>query len=102
MPNDGAPLAELTFTAVLIAWRGPAPYVFAPIPPECVGEVAHAARSASYGWGCVPVTATIGTTQFTTSLMPRDGGYLVPIKRAVQLSEGATVGARVHVRLTIA
>jgi hypothetical protein len=54
------------------------------IPEECVGEVHYAARRASYGWGCVPVTARIGDVTFTTSLFPRDGGYLLPLKAEVR------------------
>jgi hypothetical protein len=51
--------------ATLIEWRGPAPVVAF---DHHYGEIAHAARQASYGWGVVPVAAVIGTTRFTTSL----------------------------------
>jgi hypothetical protein len=95
-------LASLAFPARLIAWRGPAPFVFAPIPDELTPEVRYAAHEASYGWGCVPVTATIGATSFTTSLFPRNGGYLLPVKVAVQRAEGIGVGDDVAVTLEIA
>jgi hypothetical protein len=101
MDEDDAALAELAFTATLIEWRGPAPFVFAPIPDEHVGEIAHAARSASYGWGVVPAEARIGRTRFTTSLFPRGGGYLLPVKVAVQRSEAIAPGSTVQVSLTI-
>jgi hypothetical protein len=94
-------LARLAFVATLIEWRGPAPFVFAPIPEALVGEVRLAAHEASYGWGVVPVTATIGTTSFTTSLFPRDGGYLLPVKVAVQRAAAVGVGDRVAVELVI-
>jgi hypothetical protein len=97
-----ATLASLSFTARLIEWRGPAPFVFAPIPDELTAEVRYAAHEASYGWGCVPVTATIGATTFTTSLFPRNGGYLLPVKVAVQRAEGISVGDDVAVTLEIA
>ena len=92
--TDAGPLASIAFEAKLIEWRGPAPFVFAPIPEVYVGEIRHAARLASYGWGVVPVTATIGATRFTTSLFPRDGGYLLPIKVAVQRAERVAPGDR--------
>lgn len=75
--------------------------MFAPIPEALVGEVRFAAHAASYGWGVVPVTATIGTTGFTTSLFPRDGGYLLPVKVAVQRAAAVSVGDRVAVELVI-
>lgn len=74
------PLARITFSGPVIEWRGPAPFFFVTIPEENVGEVRYAARLASYGWGCVPVTASVGDVAFTTSLFPKDGTYLVPLK----------------------
>lgn len=37
----------LAFEADIIEWRGPPPYLFAPIPDHLVGEVHYAAREAS-------------------------------------------------------
>jgi hypothetical protein len=92
---------SFAFSARLIAWRGPAPFVFAPIPEDLIPDVRYAAREASYGWGVVPVTASIGATVFTTSLFPRQGGYLLPIKVAVQRAEGIEVGDQVAVIMEI-
>lgn len=92
---------EIVFDAAIIEWRGPAPFLFAPVPEHLVGEVRYAALSESYGWGVVPVVATIGTTEFTTSLFPRDGTYVLPIKVAVQRSEGIGLGDRIDVRMRV-
>jgi hypothetical protein len=91
----------LTFEADIIEWRGPPPYLFAPIPDHLVGEVHYAARAASYGWGMVPVTAQIGTTEFTTSLFRRGDTYVLPIKVAVQRAEGLGLGDRIGVTMQI-
>jgi hypothetical protein len=91
----------IEFDTQVIEWRGPAPFVFAPIPEAHVGEIRHAAAIASYGWGVVPVTATIAGTEFTTSLFPRHGGYLLPLKLLVQRELGIGVGDRVRVRLRV-
>lgn len=91
----------ITFTNRLIEWRGPAPFVFAPIPDDLTPEVRFAAHEASYGWGVVPVTATIGATAFTTSLFPRNDGYLLPIKVAVQRAEAVGIGDEVAVTLQV-
>jgi hypothetical protein len=94
-------LACVGFHADVIHWRGPPPYLFAPVPDEHVGEVHYAARLASYGWGCIPVEATIGPVDFKTSLFPKDGTYLLPIKAAVQKAAGVGLGDRVHVLMRI-
>lgn len=40
-------------------------------------------------------------TEFTTSLFPKDGGYLLPLKDKVRKAEGIEEGAVVQVRLTL-
>jgi hypothetical protein len=54
----------------------------------------------SYGWGCIPVAARIGATRWKTSLFPKDGGYIVPIKAAVRRAERLELGDVVEVSLT--
>lgn len=94
-------LASIAFTGAIVEWRGPAPFLFVPVPDEHVAELRYAAREASYGWGCVPATARIGATEFTTSLFPRGDTYFVPVKVAVQRSESVAQGDRVAVTVTI-
>ena len=94
-------METLRFRADVIEWRGPAPFLFAVVPDAHVGAIRYAAMTASYGWGVVPVVATIGGTEFATSLFPRDGGYLLPVKRAVQRAEGVGPGDRVAVALRV-
>lgn len=55
------------------------------------------------GWGSLPVQATIGKTVFETSIFPdkRSGGYLLPLKAAVRVSEGIRAGMRVTVSLVV-
>lgn len=94
-------MEEIVFEAVIIEWRGPAPFLFAPVPGDHIGAIRYAAMTESYGWGVVPVVATIGDTRFSTSLFPRDGRYLLPIKVAVQRSEGIGLGDRIEVRMRV-
>jgi hypothetical protein len=92
---------ELEFTGDIIEWRGPAPYLFVPVPePECAA-IESVSQTVTYGWGVIPVSARIGATDFTTSLFPRQGGYLVPVKVKVQRAEKLDVGDTVTVRLSI-
>lgn len=92
---------ELAFTAVAIEWRGPAPFVFVPVPPDESELIRESSRELTYGWGVIPAEATIGATTFTTSLFPRDGGYLLPLKVAVQRAEGVGVGDAIAVRMRL-
>jgi hypothetical protein len=95
------PIAEFRFEAEIIHWRGPAPFFFAPAPAEQVEALRQAARTATYGWGVVPVEATIDDFTFHTSLFPKDGTYLVPLKAAVRRKTNITAGDTVTVELTI-
>ena len=91
----------LEFEAEVIQWRGPAPYYFVPVPEPLCQDLRVAARDVSYGWGVIPVTVRIGGTSWTTSLFPKDGGYLVPLKDAVRKAEGLAIGDDVEVTLVI-
>lgn len=95
-------LYEAEFAGAVIEWHGPAPFYFIRLPEEQIGEISHAARLASYGWGCVPVEARIGSVGFTTSLFPKDGGYLLPIKASVRSRTGLSPGDTAVVGLRIA
>ena len=55
----------------------------------------------SYGWGLIPVQATIGGTTWTTAMFAKDGGYVLPVKDAVRRAEEIAVGSAVEVTLTI-
>ena len=91
----------LTFTARIVEWRGPAPYYFVPLPERAAGEVHDVRAMATYGWGVIPVEARVGEVVFTTSLFPKDGGYLLPLKDAVRRPRGLTAGDDVTVALTV-
>ena len=93
---------DLRFSAEVFTWRGPAPYHFVAVPPEESAAIDDARAAVTYGWGMVPVTATVGGTEWTTSLWPKDDGYYVPLKAAVRRAEGIEVGALLDVRLSIA
>lgn len=82
-------------------WRGPAPHLFVAVPEPARSSLAEVAALVTYGWGMIPVSATIGKTTWTTSLFPKDGGYLVPIKALVQRAEQLDVGDTVTIRLTV-
>lgn len=90
----------LRFSGTVISWRGPAPYLFVPLPAE-LSAALKTDPHLSYGWGCIPAQASIGRTTFSTSLMPRQGTYLLPLKMAVQRAELVEAGTVLHVELTV-
>ena len=92
---------QLTFTGRVIEWRGPSPYYFVPVPDQESADIGEVARMATYGWGVIPVEASIGGAPFKTSLFPKDGAYLLPLKAAVRRPQGVSVGDQVTVELTV-
>lgn len=100
-PEEPEPLFDEAFAGTVIEWRGPAPFLFVPVPAKHLDALRHAARIASYGWGVVPVTAEIAGVRFSTSLFPRGGGYLLPVKVAVQRAAAIMIGSPVNVRITV-
>ena len=92
---------NLKFSGEIWFWRGPSPFHFITVPPQECGALEASSPLVSYGWGMIPVTAQIGGTGWTTSLFPKDGGYIVPVKAAVRKAEGLEEGDVVTVRLTV-
>ena len=92
---------EFTFDAEIVYWRGPAPYFYAPVPQDQADEIRGASKLVSYGWGVIPVEATVRGVTFTTSLFPKDGTYLLPLKDAVRKAAGITGGDVIHVEMTL-
>ncbi|MFF4306407.1 DUF1905 domain-containing protein [Streptomyces sp. NPDC001601] len=95
------------FGGCVVEWRGPAPYYFVPVPEEECEDVRAVAGMASYGWGVVPVEVTlggvggVGGVVFETSLFPKDGGYLLPLKSAVRKAQGVAAGDEVRVVMRV-
>ncbi len=49
----------------------------------------------------IPVAAQIGRTEWKTSLFPKDGRYIVPVKASVRTAEELEVGDTVTIRLSV-
>ena len=92
---------RLRFEGAIWFWRGPAPFHFVTVPAVESEMIHDVASVVTYGWGMIPASVTVGTTTVTTALWPKDGGYIVPIKKALQNSEGLGVDDVVEVILDI-
>jgi Domain of unknown function (DUF1905) len=94
-------VVRLRFSGELWYWRGPAPFYFVSVPDEQCRDVRALSGLVSYGWGMIPVTVTIGSSTWKTSLFPKDGGYVVPVKAHVRRTERADEGQVLTVDLAV-
>ena len=90
---------EFEFTGRIFEWRGPAPYYYVALPDEDSADLKEASALLTYGWGVIPVQVRIGDTEWETSLFPKDGRYLVPLKDRVRRTEGLDEGDEITVRI---
>lgn len=92
---------SLEFSGKIWEWRGPAPFYFVSVPAEQSQAIKSAERLLTYGWGMIPVKVCIGQTEWNTSLWPKDGLYVVPLKDRVRQAEGLEAGQTIRVRLEV-
>ena len=90
------------FNGKIWFWRGPSPYFFVTVPAKLCRDLKVISELVTYGWGMIPVTVRIGKTEWKTSLFPKDGRYIMPLKdsfrKAEELGEGDKVTVRLEVR----
>lgn len=92
---------DLDFTGEIWFWRGPAPFYFITVPDaECL-ILKDEWMFASYGWGMIPVIARIGDSEWDTSLFPKDGRYILPVKAAIREAEQVDEGDAPLVKMSI-
>lgn len=92
---------KIEFSGPIWFWKGPAPWYFVTMPAEQCHELSAISKFVTYGWGVIPVTVRIGKTEWKTSLFPKDGRYIVPIKASVRKAEDLDEGDTVTVRLEV-
>ncbi|NUR08926.1 MAG: DUF1905 domain-containing protein [Nocardioidaceae bacterium] len=92
---------DLEFSGEIWLWKGPAPWHFVTVPEEDSDAIEAASAFVTYGWGMIPASVTIGDTGWSTSLWPKDGRYIVPLKTDVRRAEGLEVGVVVTVRVSL-
>jgi hypothetical protein len=92
---------EFQISGLIFEWRGPAPFHFVRIPTDQGEQIKTEANLLSYGWGVIPIHGQIGKTEFTTSLIPKDGSYLIPIKDVVRKGEQLEIDDEVKIRFNL-
>jgi hypothetical protein len=91
----------IEFDGEIIFWKGPAPWFFVAVPEQQSRDIKAISAVVTYGWGVIPVHVRIGKTEWPTSLFPKDGLYLLPIRADVRKAEGLEKGDKVTVTLEI-
>jgi len=89
----------IEFKGKIFQWRGPAPYLFVAVPEQESANIKSVSKLLTYGWGVIPVMVKVGKTEWKTSLFPKDGRYLVPIKMLAQNAEKLKEGDEIKLRL---
>jgi len=92
---------NIEFNGKIWYWRGPAPWYFVTVPAKQSGDLKAILGFVTYGWGMIPANVRIGKTEWKTSLFPKDGCYIVPIKASVRKAENLEEGDQVTVRLQV-
>lgn len=92
---------DFRFSANLWEWRGPAPFYFLSLPVELAEEIRTAASVLSYGWGMIPVVATIQGREFKTSMFSKNGTYVLPVKNEVRLPLKLAVDDSIEVSMRL-
>lgn len=75
-----------------------APWYFVTIPAKQCHTRRTIAGLVPYGWGRIPVQVRIGKTAWKTSVFPKAGRSIEPIKASVLKAENLEEGDNVTVR----
>jgi hypothetical protein len=92
---------KIEFIGKIWYWRGPAPWFFVTVPAKESRDLQAILGFVTYGWGMIPADVRIGKTRWRTSLFPKDGCYIVPIKASVRKAEDLEESDEVTVQLEV-
>ncbi|MEE9330964.1 MAG: DUF1905 domain-containing protein [Methylophilaceae bacterium] len=97
---------SFSFTGKCWLWQSKgAAWHFISLPKDKSEEIKFFNENLSVkkrGWGSVRVVATVGKTEWKTSIFPqKEGAYLLPIKADVRKQEKILVDSEVQVTLKI-
>ena len=92
---------NIEFDGTIWFWKGPAPWFFVTVPTGQSHALQAISGFVTYGWGVIPVHVRIGQSEWKTSLFPKEGRYLVPIKASARKAENLAEGDKVTIRLEV-
>jgi hypothetical protein len=94
---------SFTFTSELRKSPGEGAWYFINLPAEHTAEIKFFAHDAKRGFGSVRVTATIGETEWKTSVFPSKelGAYILPVKAEIRKKNALKDGSIAEVQIDI-
>lgn len=82
-----------SFKAEVKQFPGKGGWIYIPIPDKVADKTKR-----SPAWGMIPITTTIGSTTWDTSLLPMgDGTFFIAIKAAVRKKQKIELGDRLTI-----
>jgi hypothetical protein len=95
--------SEYRFNAVVWRWKAQtATWMFVTLPNDISDQIDDAHSGIRAGFGSVKVRVRIGDSDWTTSIFPsrEQGGFILPVKKAVRVAQGLSEGSTPAVVLT--
>lgn len=85
------------FESTLVPWEARRElWVFAHVPVEISEELDDAPLPRG-GFNSIKVTATLGSSRWSTSIFPDGDRFVLAIKKAIRAREGVDLGDTVHI-----
>jgi hypothetical protein len=88
---------RFVFKGRVFEWRGPAPFYFVSTPEPISEQIEELKRELTYGWGVIPARITIGKTKASTSLIPKNGSFYVPLKNEIRIPNSIELGDEIQI-----
>lgn len=95
--------ATYNFSAEVWLYQGNAPWHFVTLPKDLAVEIQSVFGDRERGWSSLPVTVTIGSSVWETSIFKdkKSESYLLPLKANIRKKEKIEAGANIAIRLEL-
>lgn len=87
----------------VLPYPGMSGWRFLVLPKKHGQQIKQKYKMNARGWGSLPVSVTIGSTTWNTSIFPdaQSGSYLLPLKAKVRNAEGISDHSTVSFSITM-
>lgn len=94
---------QYAFTSRVWLYSGKAAWHFITIPKDVSLDIKKQFGDIKRGWGSLPVTVTIGSATWKTSIFPdtKEGAYVLPLKAEIRKKEHLVKGQTIQLRVEI-
>jgi len=94
---------SFSFTATVWEHEGTGSWHFVSLPEDEADDIEEMFGGNARGFGSLRVDVTIGSTRWRTSIFPdaKRQTYVLPVKKAVRIAEGLSVGSDAAVELVV-